>query len=209
MGPVVITLFNWFFFDDDDSCRMTGIWRWPWRGDEGAEGLRLLATRVTLGSQQDGAVESSVLCSHLEWAFGGFHGVDGDGDPWLVLLQLAPESARALVGSTDPCWVMADGLERSLGFNAEAETWDETRGIGRDRLGLVSEYENAGIDHGRIAEWPTPDLVEGLLAACTLVPLEQVVEGYEVGCCFPDEDHDCQGDVFSDAFAAWSEHVPR
>lgn len=199
-------LFDWFI--DEDGCRLTGIWRSPWIGDAEATGLRFLASRVDLGKQDDGAVEASFISSHLPWSFGGIHGVDPAGTPWLIVLQLAPEPAGALVGSAHPYWVMADGLDRALRRHGEAAVWDQQDGVGLDRRGLIQAYIDADIDHGRVAEWPTTDLVNGLLAACTPVSLEAIVAGYDTDCCFPDAPHDCQHDVFTDAFTKWSDDSP-
>ena len=187
----------WF----EPGSRLTGIWQWPWPGDDDADDLMVLLSKVSLGDGQDGALESDFLSSHTAWAFGGIHGVGPDGSPWLVLAQIAPAVAGALVSSPSPWWALADGLDRALRFNAEADLG--TR-IGMNRDDLVRVYGEAGVAPERLTDWTVPDLVSGLLAECAYVPLPQVVAGAVTGCALPDIDHDCQHDVFRDVFAAWT-----
>jgi hypothetical protein len=189
-------------FEFEPGSRITGIWMWPWRGDPGAD-LVALVSHVRLGPGQDGSLESDFLSSHLPWAFGGFHGVGPDGDPWLVVVQVAPRSAAAdVVGSANQWWPLTDGVERALRLNPDAGLID-SEGLTVDDLRGV--YDAEGIPADQIDDWPAGDLLAGLLAECANVHLAAVVSGRVTGCAFPDELHDCEHDVFRDVFAGWAQ----
>lgn len=185
------------------QSRVTGIWRRPWRGDPNDTGNVVLFSHVRLGVDQDGVVESDFLSSHLPWALGGFHGVGPGGDPWLVIAQIAPGTAGGeLIESGNKWWPLVDGLERALHYNGEA---GELKSEGLDHADLLHAYANWGVDLRLIEDWPVTDLVLGLLAEFTDVPLNQLVDGYENRCAFPLDEHDCQHDVFADVFVAWAQ----
>ena len=189
-------------FEFEPGSRLTGIWSWPWRGDPAVD-LVALVSHVRLGPGQDGSLESDFLSSHLPWAFGGFHGVGPDGDPWLVVVQVAPRSAAGgLVRSANPWWPLTDGVERALRLNPDAEVIDSERLTVDDLRGI---YAGAGIPADQIDDWPAGDLLAGLLAECANVHLAAVVSGRVTGCAFPDELHDCERDVFRDVFAGWAQ----
>lgn len=189
-------------FEFEPGSRLTGIWSWSWRSDPAVD-LVALVSHVRLGPGQDGSLESDFLSSHLPWAFGGFHGVGPDGDPWLVMVQVAPRSAAAeLVGSANPWWPMTDGIERALRLNPDAGLID-SEGLTVDDMRGV--YAGSGIPADQIDDWPAGDLLAGLLAECANVDLAAVVSGRVTGCAFPDQVHNCEHDVFRDVFAGWAQ----
>ncbi len=191
-------LFDTFWFEP--GSRMTGMFT-ARAGAETDADVVVLATQVQLGRDQDGSVECDFLQSLLPFSCGGFHGVGPDRDPWAVLLQIAPATAASLVGADDPAWPMVDAMDRALRFNPEAQVQDEARWTRSDLLDI---YEQAGVEPAAVAEWPTADLLHGLLAECCYVELEQVVAGRLTQCAFPDLDHECEHDVFRDVFAMWT-----
>lgn len=69
---------------------------------------------------------------------------------------------------------------------------------------LIDMYEQAGVEAAEVADWPAADLLQGLLAECCYVDLEQIVAGRLTQCAFPDQDHQCEHDVFRDVFALWT-----
>ncbi len=188
-------------FPFEDGARLTGVWSWPWPADPGAADLQSLASFIDLGEGQDPALEADFLSSHLPWAFGGLHGVGPDGRPWLVIVQLAPESASTVIEGTQPWWPMHHALERALAHNPAAEPGADDL---LDRLDLTEVYADAGVGPELVAEWPVTDLVMGLLAECTGVSLPRLVAGRLTGCSLPDLEHECEHDPFRDAFGAWA-----
>jgi hypothetical protein len=192
-----------YFYDRfwfSPGSRLTGFWLWPSAAEQSVDALTL-ASYVSLGAGQDSALEADFLCSHLPWAVGGFHGVDADGEPWLVVLQSAPGEAAQAVGSSNDWWPMVDGLEQALRWNELARV-QSSDGLDRDKI--VEIYEEAGVDVDLIVDWTINDLLSGLLAGCAYVPLVDVVAGRLVNCAFPNEMHECEHDVFRDVFAAWA-----
>ncbi len=182
------------------DSRMTGIWSNSWVdepiGDEVAIGHL-----INFPDNQDAGLESDFLSSHMPFNVGGFSGVYPDGNPWMFILQKAPaDVSRRLMREEDPHWLMRDSLQRALRFNHEARIVDEltwTRGK------LEFAYALEGIDIADIADWTITDLIRGLLTECCYVELSDIVDRYAAGCAFPDIEHDCAGDVFTDVFARW------
>ena len=189
--------FNTFYFEP--GSRMTGIWQAAVDLDTDTE-LVATASLVRFGRDQHDQLEADFMGSHLPFHFGGFHGVGPDGHPWAMMLQVAPSAAADLVGSDSVYWPMSDGLERALHYNWEAELLSD-RGL--RRWDLVDIYAERGIDPTSVEDWTVPELMLGLLAECCYLPLGQIVTGRTVQCAFPDIDHECQRDVFSDVFARW------
>lgn len=188
-------------FDFPDMSRMTGIWinktHDPDVGNEVA-----LAQMIILSADQDPAVESDFLCSHLPFHIGGFHGVFADGQAWLVIIQKASAAlSKHMVSATDPHWILVDGISRVLRYNAgaEAEQWATW-----DRDSLETYYAQQGVEVAVIASWSIAELLWGLLAECCNAPLLAVVQGYKTGCAFPNREHNCQADVFNDVFSLWT-----
>lgn len=197
IGDVMGYFFDNFYFEP--GSRMTGIWHAGADLDEGVE-LVATASLVRFGKDQHDQLEADFLGSQMPFHFGGFHGVGPDGQPWAMMLQIAPAPLADLVGSDSPFWPLSDGLDRALHFNWEADLLDD-RGFTRSEL--VDIYLGRDIDASAIEDWTVPDLMLGLLAECCYVPLEQIVVGRITQCAFPDTAHECQRDVFSDVFAMW------
>ncbi len=182
------------------ESRMTGIWSNSWvddpMGDEVAIGHL-----ISFPDNQDAGLESDFLSSHMPLNVGGFSGVYPDGNPWMFILQKAPaDVSRRLMREEDPYWLMRDSLQRALRFNHEARIVDEltwTRGK------LEFAYHLEGINTDDIADWTITDLIRGLLTECCYVELSDIVDRHAAGCAFPDIEHDCAGDVFTDVFARW------
>ena len=197
IGDVMGYFFDTFYFEP--GSRMTGIWQAAVDLDTDTE-LVATASLVRFGRDQHDQLEADFMGSHLPFHFGGFHGVGPDGHPWAMMLQVAPSSAADLVGSDSVYWPMSDGLDRALHYNWEAELLSDR---GFQRLDLVDIYVERGIEPSAIEDWTVPELMLGLLAECCYVPLRQIVAGRITQCAFPDTEHDCQRDVFSDVFARW------
>jgi hypothetical protein len=187
--------------DFPELSRMSGIWtNSTIDADFGDEVV--LAQLVVFPPDQDGVVESDFLCSHLPFQVGGFHGVFPDGQGWMVVLMKAPASSSTdLMSAGDPHWVLVDSIDRALRFNYGAEALDW---VAWTREDLEYYYSEVGADPEVVGEWTVAELLWGLLSECCNVPLVDVVDGYRTGCAFPDTEHDCQGQVFTDVFAMWT-----
>jgi hypothetical protein len=104
------------------------------------------------------------------------------------------------VGEVNPYWPLFDGMRRALRFNAEAAVVLERGWTSGELLGV---YAGQGVHLGDVDDWTVLDLLMGLLAECCYVPLSDIVGGRIIQCAFPDVDHDCEHDVFTDVFARW------
>ncbi|OOL30791.1 hypothetical protein GQ85_17625 [Rhodococcus rhodochrous] len=191
-----------YFFDAlefPDASRMTDLWNNTW-ADEAVGAEIATGHLVELGVDQHVDVESDFLNSHMPFHVAGFGGLYPDGRPWMFTMQTAPaDLAVRLLGGADPHRILGDSLTRALDFNPEARLVDALAWTRRD---LVEVYAEEGIGPGAVDRWSVADLLRGLLAQCTSVPLADIVSGYP-GCAFPDVAHACAADVFGDAYAAW------
>ncbi len=182
------------------DSRMTGIWSNSWV-DESIGDEVAIGHLISFPDNQDAGLESDFLSSHMPFNVGGFSGVYPDGNPWMFVLQKAPADVSGrLMREEDPHWLMRDSLQRALRFNHEATIVDEltwTRGK------LEFAYHLEGIDTDDIADWTIADLIRGLLTECCYVELSDIVDRHSAGCAFPNIEHDCAGDVFTDVFARW------
>lgn len=192
-----------------DGSRMTNVWNNTWadeaRGDEVASGHF-----IELGAEQDVGVESDFLSSHLPFTVAGLGGLYPDGKPWMFVMQKASAGGTpGLLGEVDPhgvrCavdphGVLGDSLDRALAFNPEAVA---VRELCWSRSDLVAVYEREGVAAGSVGRWSVADLLRGLLAQCSGVPLADLVAGYP-DCAYGGALHPCESDVFGDVFAAWA-----
>lgn len=191
-------LFNAVSFPE--SSRLTGIWNnrdaAPSTDDEIATGHF-----IALPEDQHLDVEADFLTAHIPYWVASLGGAFADGQPWLFVLQKAPaDASRRLVGAADPAWVLRDSLYRALRFNDGAQLRQEFVWSHAD---LLDVYEWVGVDPDAVAGWSVAELLRGLLTECCHADLVDVVDASPSGCAFPDVEHDCAGDAFTDVFARW------
>lgn len=179
----------------EPRSRMTGVWtsRVP---DYGNNSLHMCGHFIMLGAGQDADVEWDFIGSHLPFHSGGLTGVGPGGTPWVFIIQVAPD-----LGDPDAAVDrMTDAVSRVLDFNPEA--WlGETVSLTREEL--VSAFADAFVDEDDVADWSFAELVFGLLAECCSVDLPQIAVGRVGQCAFPDDEHECTHEVFTDVFARW------
>lgn len=179
----------------EPRSRMTGVWksRVP---EYGTHDLHAMGHLIWLGEGQDPDVEWDFLGSHLRFNIGGITGMGPDGGPWMLLLQVAP-----LVGRADEAVeMMTEAMGRALDFNPSAWVGDSFAWSAEDLRVL---YAKQGVDVDDVLDWGVVDLVFGLLAECCNVELTQIVSGRMAQCAFPDDEHECTHDVFTDVFSRW------
>lgn len=179
----------------EPRSRMTGVWtsRVP---DYGNNTLHMCGHFIMLGAGQDADVEWDFIGSHLPFHSGGLTGVGPGGTPWVFIIQVAPD-----LGDPDAAVDrMTDAVSRVLDFNPEA--WlCETVSLTREEL--VSAFADAFVNEDDVADWSFAELVFGLLAECCNVHLPQIAVGRVGQCAFPDDEHECTHEVFTDVFARW------
>ncbi len=164
-------------------------------------GDAVVAQLIALGEGQDASVEADFLAAHLPFYHCCLQGSDPRGLPWVLLLQVAPSSAAGLLGTNNAYWPMAEAVDRALIYNDDAVVVHE-RGWQREQL--IEIYGRAGVDPAVLADWTVSDLALGLVGDCCYVPLPQIVAGRTDGCAFPNLDHECTHEVFTDVFSMWT-----
>jgi hypothetical protein len=183
------------------GSRLTGIWSNRDVDPSVADGIAS-GHLILLPDDQHAEVEGDFLTSHMPFWVAALGGALPDGQPWLFIVQKAPADVSfGLVGADDPAWVLRDSLFRALRFNDGAWLGEE---LIWSRDDILDVYRWEGIDPESLDSWSMASLLRGLLAECCYVDLGDVVNGLESGCAFPDIEHDCTGDVFSDVFARWA-----
>ena len=179
------------------GSHLTGVRRQGTPGGASA----VVAQLISLGAGQDADVEADFLCAHLPLCLAGLQGSDPHGTPWVLLLQAGPDAAATLLGTDNVFWAMTDATDRALQYNREGQVIRER---GWRQADLLEIYGRAGVEPDQVADWTVAELGLGLVAECCYVPLTQIVAGKAQGCAFPNLDHECTHEVFSDVFAMWT-----
>jgi hypothetical protein len=96
---------------------------------------------------------------------------------------------------------MIDGVARALDQTPNAATRAH---VAWTREGLLQACVEQGAPWNTIADWPMSRLLWGLLAESCYVKMRDIAQAWPDGCVFPDEEHDCAEDVFTDVFTRWS-----
>lgn len=173
--------------------------RWP---DELEPDVVILGQFLWLPTGQHVDVETDFLASHLPYHSAIFGGVDREEDPWVFSLQTVPASMvrQARGAGADPYEAMREAMGNALTYNRHAHVAIEVEWTRPDLLAI---YRHRGVDAWRLDGWRIDELLRGLLAELTGVPLLDVACGYPE-CFFPRHPHECQHDVFADVFTAWA-----
>ena len=184
----------------EPKTRMTYVWTKSREEDDGGDAC-ISVHLILIGDDQDCDVESTLLARFLPFHTGGFSGYDQNGSPWIVVIQHAPsDDSSKLAQSEGPFWALQNSLERALQHSPSARVMVENR---YTRSELLNQYGVEGLPTGKAHGWSTSELIYGLIAEICDVPLGAVVNGYPNQCAFPNIEHACENDVFSDVFSRW------
>lgn len=184
----------------ESETRMTYVWTKS-RDEEQTKNSLVTVHLILIDEYQDCDVESTIITRFLPFHTGGFSGVDRHGRPWMVVIQHSQyDDSSKLAQKQGPFWALQNSLERALQHSPSARVMVENR-YTRDEL--LEIYEFDGLSTGRTFTWSTAELIYGLLAELCDVPLPHVVNGYAIQCAFPNIEHECENNVFSDVFSRW------
>lgn len=184
----------------EPETRMTSVWTKSREENDGGDAC-VTVHLILVGDDQDCDVEATLLVRFLPFHTGGFSGFDRNGKLWIVVIQhTAIDDSSELVRREGPFWTFQNSLERALQHSPSARVMAENR-YTRDEL--LDIYALDGLPTGRAFSWSTAELIYGLLAEMCDVSLEAVVNGYPHQCAFPNIEHACENDVFSDVFSRW------
>ena len=157
---------------------------------------------VDLPDGQQGSAEMSMARAHLPFAGTAIHGTYADGSEWMVLTQVAiVDDAHGFATPEEAAAVLSEQFQRYLRLNPEAFLASE---VVLSRLELLTGYQQSGVELVDLADWAMDELLAGMICEMCNVGLTDVVAGREAGCTFPDLDHYCTGNGFTDVFAQWS-----
>ena len=190
-----------FFYQE--GSRLTGVWLESQPAVKGSGNLAGFYF-IDIPSDQHVELEATFLGPFLPFKVGGMYGNNPDGSQWIVFALVGPYYEGPF-GDIDEGVLenFLESLDRALSFNAEAEA-------SADRVyrheELIELYTNAGIDAASV-DWPTNDLVNGLLAEMCGASLQQIASGYKQKCAFPGVEHECESNVFLDIFASWQRRL--
>lgn len=190
-----------FFYQE--GSRLTGVWLESQPAVTGSGNLAGFYF-IDIPSDQHVELEATFLGPFLPFKVGGIYGNNPDGSQWIVFALVGPYY-EGLYGNFGGGQLdnFLESLDRALSFNAEAE--DSADRVYRHE-DLIELYTNAGIDAASV-DWPTNDLVNGLLAEMCGASLQEIAFGYPRKCAYPGVDHDCQLNVFLDIFASWQKRL--
>ena len=190
------------FFHQEGS-RQTGVWSQSHPATKGSENLAGFYF-ISIPSDQHVELESNFLGAYLPFKVGGIYGNNPDGSQWIIFALVAPFYGE-LYGNQDRITseMFLESLDRALSFNARANACADRLYRHKD---LVDLYANQGIDVASL-DWPTHDLVNGLLAEMCGAPLQQIASGYKQKCAYPHIEHDCKLNVFLDVFSRWQRRL--
>lgn len=190
------------FIDWPVGSRLTGMSGAPQGLSPGADGIVSLHL-VDLPDGQQGSEEMSMAHSHLPFAATSIHGTYPDGSEWMVLTQAATIHETKGFGTADQATkILHEQFRRYLQLNPEARVMSE---VTVSRLELLLGFQERDTFMSDLVDWGVDELLAGMVCEMCNVELGEVVAGRETGCTFPDRDHYCTGDGFTDVFAQWSQ----
>lgn len=184
-----------------EGTRLTGMSGSPQGSGRGLDGVALLHL-IDLPEGQQGNVEESMAHGLLPFAGTSIHGVYPDGSEWMVMAQVGiVDEAGGFASHGSAAETFRAHLERYLQVNPSATVVSEAL---LHRFAMVSAYQESGVPIVDVADWSVEELLAGMVCEMCGVDLVDVVAGRDSGCSFPDMDHFCTGDGFTDVFAQWA-----
>jgi len=198
---LLMTKFKW-----TEGTSLRGVWSSKLDLSETEESPLLgCAYYLRLSGDSDPFMEATNFEAFLPLCAGGVHGAFPDGSYWMVLFQIEPaDSPYELFGITEESDLLARQLQR-VPFLKAIGTVDDRWYFDTDELrSELSTYVSLK-QAKSMKDWSMFELLKALQTQLCSVTLEQVVTGRITQCAYPDLDHDCQHDVFSDVFAQWGQ----
>ena len=125
-----------------------------------------------------------------------------DGTPGILLVEFGPTEAGGTVGEvvTPAVDTLAHLYERATVSNPEIV---ELRNWEIDPTELLAYYEWSVDEEGVSIDLTFCEQLRGLVAEVCGYPIAELVARYDERCAFPDDDHECQGELLADVFQGW------
>lgn len=187
--------------DWPEGSHLNGIGGAPQAISAGLDGL-VSFLHIDLPDGQQGNTEVKMAHAHMPLAGTSTHGTYPDGAEWMVLTQVAiVDSEFGFATHADAAEAFTTESRRYLQLNPDA--WIVSRVL-QTRQQLIRGYRERGIKKSALHDWSIDELLAGWICEMCHVELASVVIGREAGCTFPDINHYCTGNTFTDVFSQWS-----
>ena len=157
---------------------------------------------LSIPQEQDLECEVEFLTAQLPSHVVSMGGEYDDGTPWILLVEFGPTEAGGTVGEvvTPAVDTLAHLYERATVSNPEIV---ELRNWEIDPTELLAYYEWSVDEEGVSIDLTFCEQLRGLVAEVCGYPIAELVARYDERCAFPDDDHECQGELLADVFQGW------
>jgi len=157
---------------------------------------------LSIPQEQDLESELEFLTAQLPSHVVSMAGEYDDGTPWILLVEFAPHSMRVPRGQSAHHAVdtLDQLFDRAVTSNPEVV---ELRSWVIDPAELRAYYEWSADECGVAIDLTFCEQLRGLVAEVCGYPIAELVARHEERCAFPDDDHECQGELLADVFQGW------
>ena len=177
-------------------------------------GDHLAATHfIERRDEQDADAQLGFITAQLPTCIAGFGGSYHDGSQWVITFERGPlvdGDKRQAVEDLRLHLAHMSTLNPSIKVTQEIvltrdrllDHYLQWPGIGMPGGGLMLPHGRSGVNPRLLG---FTDLLRGIVVEACGYSLSRLCRGYPYGCGFPEDEHVCTGDVFTDAFQAWFE----
>ena len=168
---------------------------------------------IELPDHQDVDAQLGFITAQLPTCVAGFGGSYDDGSQWVITFERGPiidGDKRQAVHDLRLHLAHMAALDPSVKVTQEIvltrdrllDHYPVWPGIGQAGGGLMLPHGLGGANPRGLG---FTDLLRGIVVEACGYSLSRLCRAYPSGCGFPQEDHACTGDVFTDALQAWFE----
>ena len=167
---------------------------------------------ITLPDDQDLAAQLEFIFAQLPTCVVAFGGTYDDGSQWVVTFGRGP---LGIGGNATALRDLRLHLARVTVLNPQVKVAQQVVLARRQSFDDYPRWPNRGLINSAVAAGAlvavdpnrlgVTDLLRGIAFEACGYSLMDFCRAYPTGCGFPEEAHDCVGDVFGDVFQAWLE----
>ena len=165
---------------------------------------------ITLPDNQDVAAQLEFIFAQLPTCVVAFGGTYEDGSQWVVTFERGP---LGVGGKATALRDLRLHLGRVVALDPRVTVAQQVVLTRRQLLDWYPTWPNRGLTNAAVAAGAlvaidpnrlgVTDLLRGIAVEACGYSLMDFCRAYPTGCGFPNEEHDCTGDVFGDIFQAW------
>lgn len=168
---------------------------------------------MELPDEQDAVAQLGFITAQLPTCIAGFGGSYHDGSQWVITFERGPlvdGDKRQAVQDLRLHLAHMSTLNPSIKVTQEIvltrdrllDHYLQWPGIGMPGGGLMLPHGRSGVNPRLLG---FTDLLRGVVVEACGYSLTRLCRGYPYSCGFPEDEHVCTGDVFTDALQAWFE----